>query len=30
MLITTESTIEDLGEKNSKPKEEQRTTRKNI
>lgn len=30
MLITTESTIENLGEKNTKPKEEQRRTRKNI
>lgn len=30
MLITTELTVKDLGEKNSKPKEEQRTTRKNI
>lgn len=29
-IIMTELTVEDLGDKNSKPKEEQRETRKNI
>lgn len=30
MLITTELRVEDLEEKNTQPKEEQGTTRKNI